>query len=91
MPQNWKTYNIGELVDLKQGLAINKKTKHLLCDKGPKALPLLKIRDLLNNTVEHYAKMNEVPSQCIALPDELIYSRTGQVGHVFKGKHGIVH
>jgi type I restriction enzyme S subunit len=91
MPQNWKIYDIGELVELKQGLAINKKTSHLLCDNGKGAIPLFKIRDLLKNTVEHYVKADEVPKQCIAKKEDLIYSRTGQVGYIFKGKEGCVH
>lgn len=88
---NWKTYNIGELVDLKQGLAINKGTKHLLCEKSDHSIPLFKIRDLLNGTVEHHVKANEVPVQCIASEDDLIYTRTGQVGHVIRGKVGCIH
>lgn len=91
MPENWKTYNLGELVDLKQGLAINKKTNHLLCDAGINSIPLFKIRDLLKDTIEHYVKADEVPKQCIAKKEDLIYSRTGQVGHIFKGKVGCIH
>ncbi|MBO3117499.1 restriction endonuclease subunit S [Winogradskyella sp. DF17] len=90
MPKNWKTYNLGDLVDLKQGLAINKKTKHLLTEDTSE-LPLFKINDLINNTVKHYVKSDEVPKQCIAKEDELIYTRTGQVGLIFKGKKGCIH
>lgn len=90
MPKNWKTYNLGELVDLKQGLAINKKTKHLLTEDTSE-MPLFKINDLINNTVKHYVKSDEVPKQCIAKEDELIYTRTGQVGLIFKGKQGCIH
>lgn len=90
MPNNWKTYKLGELVDLKQGLAINKKTKHLLTEDVSE-MPLFKINDLINNTVKHYVKSNEVPKQCIAMEDELIYTRTGQVGLIFKGKKGCIH
>ncbi len=91
MPQNWKTYKLGEVVDLKQGLAINKGTNHLLCEKGDDSIPLFKIRDLLNDTIEHYVKASEVPVQCIANEDDLIYTRTGQVGHVIRGKIGCIH
>ncbi len=82
-------YSLGDIVDLKQGLAINKKTKHLLTSFS--SMPLFKIRDLINNTVEHYVKEDEVPLQCIADIDDLIYTRTGQVGLVFTGKKGCVH
>jgi type I restriction enzyme S subunit len=89
---DWKTFKLGDLVDLKQGLAINKGTNHLLCDeKFENRIPLFKIRDLLNNTIEHYVKGDEVPKQCVAKPEDLIYSRTGQVGYVFTGKTGCIH
>ena len=84
---DWKTYNIGELVTLKQGLAINKKTKHLLCEKNQRSIPLFKIRDLLNNTVEHFVKKDEVPKQCIATKEDLIYTRTGKVLCIKKELH----
>src|SRR5690606_16311885 len=32
-----------------------------------------------------------VPKQCIASRDELIFTRTGQVGYVFTNKIGVVH
>lgn len=89
MPNNWKTYKLGEILDVKQGLAINKKTDHLLTNKS--SMPLFKIRDLINNTVEHYVKEDKVPKQCIADYHDLIYSRTGQVGLVFRGKIGCIH
>ena len=92
IPEEWQAVNIGEVVDLKQGLAINKKTKHLLCDENfESAIPLFKIRDLLKNTVEHYVRKDEVPKQCIAEKSDLIFTRTGQVGYVFRWKEGCVH
>jgi type I restriction enzyme S subunit len=89
MPNKWKTHKLGEILDVKQGLAINKKTDHLLTDKS--SMPLFKIRDLINNTVEHYVKEDKVPRQCIANYEDLIYSRTGQVGLVFRGRIGCIH
>jgi type I restriction enzyme S subunit len=43
---------IGAICELDQGLAINKKTKHLLVTNS--SLPLLRIKDLRDNTEEQY-------------------------------------
>jgi type I restriction enzyme S subunit len=84
----WKEYKLGEIVDVAQGLAINAKTKHLLSDSG---LPLLRITDLIHNTQVQFVKRDLAPKQTIALEEDIIYTRTGQVGLVFKGKIGIIH
>ena len=80
--------SIGDVVQLKQGLAINTKTKHLLKEKG---LPLLRITDLLNNSHEQYIDEAKVPKQCIVNYGDLIYTRTGQVGYIFNNRKGVVH
>jgi len=84
----WKEFKLGEVVEVAQGLAINVKTKHLLQDHG---LPLLRITDLIHNTKSQFVNASLVPKQCIASYDEIIYTRTGQVGLVFKGKYGVIH
>lgn len=84
----WKEYKLGDIVDVAQGLAINAKTKHLLSDSG---LPLLRITDLINNTQVQFVKKDLAPKQTIALEEDIIYTRTGQVGLVFKGKVGVIH
>jgi type I restriction enzyme S subunit len=86
--KEWKQYQLGDVVDLLQGLAINSKTNHLIQDSG---LPLLRITDLLNDTQVQFIDPRKVPSQFIANENEIIYTRTGQVGYVFKGKRGVVH
>ncbi|TXK52139.1 restriction endonuclease subunit S [Pontibacter qinzhouensis] len=86
---NWKTCKIGEVVELSQGLAINSKTKHLLVPKS--TLPLLKIRNLINGIEEEYVDEDKVSTKCIAIPEDIIYTRTGQVGLVYTGKIGVVH
>ncbi len=83
-----KIYDIGELVDVTQGLAINSKTKHLLRDSG---LPLLRITDLFSGSYSQFVSQEGVPKQCIANNEELIYTRTGQVGFVFTNRVGVVH
>ncbi len=88
MKSEWVKCSIGDVVKLTQGLAINAKTKHLLKDTG---LPLLRITDLLNNTVEQFVDEKNAPQKCIANLGDLIYTRTGQVGYIFNNRHGVVH
>ncbi|CAN2173321.1 HsdS Restriction endonuclease S subunits [Candidatus Nanopelagicaceae bacterium] len=85
----WRSLRLGELCDLQQGLCINKKSKHLLVEKSD--LPLLRITDLLNDTQKQFIDPNLVSPQFIADDDSLVYTRTGQVGHVFKDIHGVVY
>jgi type I restriction enzyme S subunit len=84
----WKEYKLGDIVDVAQGLAINAKTKHLLSNSG---LPLLRITDLIHNTQVQFVNKELAPKQTIANMEDIIYTRTGQVGLVFKGKIGIIH
>lgn len=85
---DWKSYKMGEIVDVTQGLAINAKSKHLLRENG---LPLLRITDLFNDNYTQFISEKDVPKQCIAREEEIIYTRTGQVGFVFTNKIGVVH
>lgn len=82
------SYCLGDIVSLSQGLPINVKTKHLLVDEG---LPLLRITDLINSMYSQFINPDEVPLKCVATEDEIIYTRTGQVGLVFRGVSGVVH
>lgn len=88
MVSQWRTVTFGEVVRLEQGLCFNKKTNHLMAEKG---IPLLRIADLVNNTQTKFVDEERVPKKFIAYPQDIIYSRTGQVGLVFKGKFGVVH
>lgn len=85
---NWKVRRIGELVELQQGLCINAKSKHLLSDSG---YPLLRITDLINDTEVQYINKNKIQNKFLTVPKDIIYTRTGQVGLVFKGKTGVLH
>jgi type I restriction enzyme, S subunit len=81
-------FTLGDISSLSQGLAINSKTKHLLKDVG---IPLLRITDLINNKVEQYIDINNAPKKCIVSKNEIIYTRTGQVGLVFNDRNGVIH
>src|SRR3989344_3580820 len=80
---------LGEICDLQQGLCINRKSKHLVVKRSN--LPLLRITDLINNKQEQYIDSDLVSPQFIADNKSLIYTRTGQVGLVFRNKKGVVH
>lgn len=87
--EDWKEYKLGDIVDLKQGFALNRKSNHYLAKKE-NGLPLLKISDLINGTETLFVKKS-IPEQFIVTPSEIIYSRTGQVGLAFMGKKGVVY
>lgn len=90
IPEDWSVTEIGNLVDLAQGVAINAKTDYVLSDKE-NGIPLLKINNLLNNTIDQYANPNLVPKQTIIHKNDVIFTRTGQVGEVLFNKYGILH
>uniref|UniRef100_UPI004027DF86 restriction endonuclease subunit S n=1 Tax=Candidatus Stercorousia sp. TaxID=3048886 RepID=UPI004027DF86 len=83
-----KHCKIGDVVDLQQGLCINKKTEHLLAQNG---IPLLRITDLINGTKGKFINKELVSSKFVANKNDIIYTRTGQVGLVFKNKYGVIH
>ncbi|MBO7598220.1 MAG: restriction endonuclease subunit S [Bacteroidales bacterium] len=87
--ENWKEYRIGELVELKQGMAINSQSNHLV-SKVETTLPLLRIADMQAQNQVVFMKL-ETPLRYIAKPEDIIYTRTGQVGLVFKEQYGVVH
>ena len=81
--------NIGELVTLRQGFAINKKTSYHMSEE-PTALHLLRIGDMKDGNFSMYVK-DTIPEKFIAKENDIIYTRTGQVGLVFRKQHGVVH
>ena len=81
--------NIGELVTLRQGFAINRKTSHHMSEE-PTSLHLLRIGDMKEGSFSMYVK-DTIPEKFIARENDIIYTRTGQVGLVFRKQHGVVH
>jgi type I restriction enzyme S subunit len=86
--EKWKVYKIGELVDLSQGQVINAQTNHLVVKEG---IPLLRITDMLNGRQNIFIDAEKVGIKNMATPEDIIYTRTGQVGLVFKNQKGVVH
>lgn len=80
---------LGDICTLYQGLAINMKTKHLLCDKS--TLPLLRIKDLKENCETQYVVEEGFPKNALVNESDIIYTRTGSLGLVFRGRKGVLH
>jgi len=84
----WLAVKLKDLVTLKQGFAVNKKSNHYISKTG---IPLLKISDLFSGTETLFVK-NTIPKQFLVFEDEIIYSRTGNsLGHAFMGRKGAVY
>ena len=85
----WKKCTIGDMVTLRQGFAINAKSKHYI-SKEPTSLALLRIADMKSGSREIYVK-EDIPINLIAQPQDIVYTRTGNVGLVFRNNYGVVH
>ena len=85
----WKKCTIGDMVTLRQGFAINAKSKHYI-SKEPTSLALLRIADMKSGSREIYVK-EDIPINFIAQPQDIVYTRTGNVGLVFRNNYGVVH
>jgi type I restriction enzyme, S subunit len=85
----WTKGQLGDVCDLFQGLCINAKTKHLLVDRSD--LPLLRIKDLRENSAEQFLAETGWPKNAYVTESEIIYTRTGQIGLVFRGRVGVLH
>jgi len=80
---------LGEICELAQGLAINKGTKHLLVGNSSK--PLIRIKDLVNETEEQYITDEYENTKTEVNEEDLIFTRTGSLGLVFRGRKGVLH
>lgn len=87
IPEGWEVNFIKEYVKLSQGLAVNASTQHYIQQTG---IPLLRITDLINNTKEIFIS-DKVDRNVIAVESDIIVTRTGQVGLVFRNKFGVVY
>lgn len=86
---SYEKIEIGQLVALSQGFAINKKTNHHISDE-PTNLHLLRIGDMKDDNFSIFVK-NTIPEKFIAKESDIIFTRTGQVGLVFRKQYGVVH
>ena len=87
VPQDWTISEVGEIADLRQGLQISKKLR--VDNTVQDSIPLLKITDLPTGVFSEYVK--DIPENYIASKEDIIYTRTGQVGLVYTNVEGCVH
>ncbi|MBV9307339.1 MAG: restriction endonuclease subunit S, partial [Acidobacteriaceae bacterium] len=87
--EGWVEKRLGEVCELFQGLCINSKTKHLLVANS--SLPLLRIQDLRSGLAEQFVAESGWPQNAKVNESEIIYTRTGQIGLVFRGRVGVLH
>ena len=85
----WEKFEIGNFVELRQGLAINKSTQKYLSNEVT-YLPLLRIGDMKDGNFNVFIN-DSVPEKFIAKESDIIYTRTGKVGLVFRKQYGVIH
>ena len=85
----YRQVEIGSVVTLRQGFAINKNTKHHMSEE-PTNRPLLRIADMKDGSQNVFVK-DTIPPHFIAKSEDIIYTRTGQVGLVFTKQYGVIH
>ena len=88
MTSEWRSTTLGEVTTLSQGLAINSNTNHLLSLTG---LPLLRIKDLIGGVAEQFINPAKAPQKALVNANDIVFTRTGQVGLVFRGREGVLH
>ena len=89
IPVDWEVKKLGDVFELSQGLQISSKKR--ISENKEGYLPLLKIRDLLTNKFSEFVSLDDVPLVYIASKEDIIYTRTGQVGLVYTNVEGCVH
>ncbi|WP_235070808.1 restriction endonuclease subunit S [Turicibacter sp. TJ11] len=87
VPEDWTISKIGDIAELRQGLQIASKKRLQSQELG--SIPLLKITDLPRKVFSEYVK--DIPENYIATKEDIIYTRTGQVGLVYTDVEGCVH
>jgi type I restriction enzyme S subunit len=51
----------------------------------------LRIKDLKDGTIQQYVAESGFPKNARVMPEDIIYTRTGQIGLVFRGAEGVLH
>jgi type I restriction enzyme S subunit len=87
--QDWDSKTLGEIADFQQGLQISKSKR--LTSPTNNTFPLLKITDMISGHFPEHIKLDDIPKSVIAYKNDLILTRTGQIGLVFTDLIGVVH
>ena len=89
MPKSWEVKKLGDVFNLSQGLQIFSKLRSPIKKEG--YIPLLKITDLPDEEFSEFVSLNDVGENYISSKEDIIYTRTGQVGLVYTNVEGCVH
>ena len=87
---DWEVKRLGEVFELSQGLQISSKKKRINMKKDG-YIPLLKIVDLPTKHFSEFVSLDDVTPVYIASKEDIIFTRTGQVGLVYTNVNGCVH
>lgn len=87
IPGHWKILKMGDVVEFQQGLQIAKSERYP--NQVAESLPILKIGDMINGIFTEFFK-NPNPKY-ITSKDDIIVTRTGQVGLIFSDIIGVLH
>jgi len=87
IPKDWEVKTVGDIFTLSQGLQIAKNLRSSVQTEG--SVPLLKITELPFGKFAEF--VNNIQPQHLASRDDIIYTRTGQVGLVYTNFEGCVH
>ncbi|RXA20844.1 restriction endonuclease subunit S [Methanosarcina sp. MSH10X1] len=87
IPEDWDLKEIGEIAEFRQGLQIAKsQRKSEFLDNSH---PLLKITDMGTNNFSEY--IVDPPIKYVTSKEDIIFTRTGQVGLVYTNLVGVLH
>ena len=89
IPEDWEIAEIGDVFELSQGLQISTKLRVPSHKEG--YLPLLKITELPQKKFSEFVSLNDVKENYVASKNDIIFTRTGQVGLVYTDMVGCVH
>lgn len=87
VPDDWTVKKVGDIFELRQGLQISKKKR--VCTFQDGYIPLLKITDLPTKIFSEF--VTDIKENYIANKEDIIYTRTGNVGLVYTDVKGCVH
>lgn len=87
IPEDWEIKTVGDVFKLSQGLQISKKLR--TNEQKEEYIPLLSLNELESRKFKEY--VTGIKDHYVANQEDIIYTRTGQVGLVYTGLNGCVH
>ncbi|AKB24659.1 Type I restriction-modification system, specificity subunit S [Methanosarcina sp. MTP4] len=87
IPEDWQVKELGEIAEFRQGLQIAKSQRR--GEPVENSYPLLKITDMGTNNFSEY--IVDPQKKYVTSKDDIIFTRTGQVGLVYTNLIGVLH